>query len=118
MPAAYIARAESYTYFRKFTDAEKDYLKAIKLDPKHVYPYYELGRLYQDMGQDKQALVYLNKAKKIAPDYGLVYWALGFGYKKLRRYREAIASFKTYLELSPNAVDAEDIRQEIEFLKR
>ena len=118
MPAAYIARAESYTYFKKYTDAEKDYLKAIKLDPKHVYPYYELGRLYQDMGQDKKALVYLNKAKKIAPDYALVYWALGFGYKKLRRYREAIGSFKTYLELNPGAVDAEDIRQEIEFLKR
>jgi len=118
MPASYISRAECYTYFKKYKEAEKDYLKAIKLDPKHVYPYYELGRLYQDMGKDKKALKYLNKAKKIAPDYSLVYWALGFGYKKLRRYREAIRSFETYLELTPNAVDADDIRQEIDFLKR
>ena len=118
MTPAYMARAQCHRYFKSNTKAEDDYQKTIKLNPEYSLPYYELGRLYQEMGQDRKGMDYLQKARKLDPAFADVYWALGFAYKKARSRAEAIKNFKTYLELRPNAVDAQDVREEIEQLRQ
>jgi Tfp pilus assembly protein PilF len=67
-------------------------------------------------GDAKGALALLQKAKAAKPGYAPTYRVLGRVYKKLGDNGNAKKAFQKYLALSPNASDAETIREEIKKL--
>ena len=52
-------------------------------------------------------------AVRLAPNWPAAHYSLGLVYEKTGRLAEAIACFKEYLRLSPNAADAAQIRDRI-----
>jgi len=116
MIPALMARAEANRFFKKNKVAEKDYLAVLKLDNKNSLANLSLGDIYVDMGLDKKALQHLLRAKELDPTLAEVYNKIGYIQKKLRNNGAALSAFKTYLELKPNAIDANEIRNEIELL--
>lgn len=62
---------------RLFQDAEKDLLRATKLQPMAFEPYFEVGEIYQVMRQYARAKKAFDKAADLAPDHAEPLYALG-----------------------------------------
>ncbi|MDX6495223.1 MAG: protein-glutamine gamma-glutamyltransferase, partial [Gaiellales bacterium] len=66
-----------------------------------TYDLYQQGRAHLDRGDNAQATVALEKAKRREPDKASIREALGVAYLRLRRYREAAAEFEHILDAAP-----------------
>ena len=58
------------------------------------------------IGNNKGAVVDLNRAIELDPDYVDAYYNLGAAYLNLRRVEEAVDNYKKAIELNPNHTDA------------
>lgn len=77
----------------------------------------EIARTWQDY---EIAIQEFKQAAKFAPDWPEIYYNLGVVQQKVKLYGEAIENLNRYLELAPNATDADAVRDliyKIEFLK-
>jgi len=68
---------------------------------EETYDLYQRGREHLKRGDNAQATVSLEKAKRREPDKASIREALGLAYLRLRRYREAAAEFEHILEAAP-----------------
>src|SRR3954453_21024538 len=66
-----------------------------------VYDLYQRGREHMKNGDNAQATVALEKAKRREPDKASIREALGVAYLRLRRYTEAAAEFEYILDAAP-----------------
>jgi tetratricopeptide (TPR) repeat protein len=66
-----------------------------------TYELYQRGRAHLQRGDNAQAMVSLEKAKRREPDKASIREALGLAYLRLRRYSEAAAEFEHILEAAP-----------------
>ncbi len=66
-----------------------------------VYDLYQQGRAHLQNGDNAQATVPLEKAKRREPDKASIREALGVAYLRLRRYSEAAAEFEHILDSAP-----------------
>ncbi|MEW6109295.1 MAG: tetratricopeptide repeat protein [Nitrospirota bacterium] len=94
------------------------YSKALDIDPKNVDVRVDMGTCYRYTGRSDRAVEEYRKALKIDPDhlYGHKNLAVVLYYDFSDR-NGAITEFKKYLELAPNAPDADQVRQEIQKLE-
>ncbi|ACC98694.1 Putatively involved in type II secretion system [Elusimicrobium minutum Pei191] len=77
--------------------AEKDYLKAVKLNPNDAKILNNLGAFYIDRGQYYNAIIYLNEALRARPNYynalvnrGIAFYNAGEGIKAYNDFHKAI----------------------------
>jgi eukaryotic-like serine/threonine-protein kinase len=80
---------------------------AVKLNPKAAGYYVNLGRALQSNNKPDEAIAVFRKAIELDSKYPAGYINLGhalFGQKKL----EAVAAYRTAIELNPNDADARD----------
>jgi cytochrome c-type biogenesis protein CcmH/NrfG len=103
---------------KRFDEAINAYSNALRLDPSNVNVRVDLGTCYRRSGDAIKANEVYEKAIEMQPDHlhahrnrGVV---LAFD---LHRYAEAAKEFETYLKLSPNAQDKQQIRDIINELK-
>src|SRR3954467_8531774 len=71
------------------------------MDQQDVYDLYQRGREHMKNGDNAQATVALEKAKRRDPDKASIREALGVAYLRLRRYEEAAAEFEHILAAAP-----------------
>ena len=71
------------------------------MDQSSVYDLYQKGRAHLQNGDNAQATVSLEKAKRREPDKASIREALGVAYLRLRRYSEAAAEFEHILDSAP-----------------
>ena len=67
-----------------------------------IYDLFQQGREHLERGDAAQALVALEKAKRLAPDKASIRERLGIAYFRLGRFAEAEAEFRALLDLAPN----------------
>jgi adenylate cyclase len=65
---SFLARGYAHLASQRFPEAERDFLKAIELDPLLVRAYHYLGRAAQHQGKTDCALEYFEKAVELDPD--------------------------------------------------
>ncbi|MFH6991792.1 tetratricopeptide repeat protein [Flavobacterium sp. FlaQc-48] len=89
-----------------FTELEvsefPEWLKYYKQDENTIERLYKLGYLYNGWEECAKALDFLDKAKKINPNYKGLKVELAFSYNCLGRYQNAIDILKTAIKLEPN----------------
>jgi tetratricopeptide (TPR) repeat protein len=83
-------------------DALKFWLQAIKQDPSLVLAYMNIAHAYEEMGQELQSEVYLNKVLKLAPADARVYYSLARIYLCQEKWDEALAQYQLQLLLEPH----------------
>ena len=66
-----------------------------------TYELFQRGRAHLQRGDNAQATVSLEKAKRREPDKASIREALGLAYLRLHRYREAAAEFEHILDTAP-----------------
>lgn len=85
--------------------------------PEEAKKYYYRGQAALEIAKTNEdysaAINEYNEAAKLAPNWADVYFAIGQVYEKMGKYADAIQNYKKYLELSPNAQNAETVRATI-----
>ena len=115
----YEGRARRAQDEAKFGAAERDYLKAVKLDPKRVRVHGELAAVYERLGQYDRALRELEAVAKSGPDGASAY-------KEIARIQETYKSdsagaasyYRKYLKAQPKAADAKEIEKKLKTVER
>jgi predicted Zn finger-like uncharacterized protein len=100
--------------------AIEDLSKSVKLDPAQAPVWARLGAAFRDRGCDScktRAIGALQKATQLAPKEPSAFRDLGYIYKDDRKRVDAVAAFKRYLELKPEAADADTIKDDIFYLQ-
>jgi tetratricopeptide (TPR) repeat protein len=103
----------------RLDDAQKELLEAATLNASAVWPHYYLGLIYIQKKDLDDAQTQLETAKSLKGDNNipLLHRALGGIYAAKKMNSQAAAELEKYIQLSPDARDAERIRQTIAELK-
>lgn len=97
-----------------YSEAIVAYQKALELDPSNVDVRVDMGTCYRNLGQAEKAIEIYKQALQINPNHAFAWRNSGVVYYyDLHKNAEALAAFKKYLEVSPNAADAAQIKQTI-----
>ena len=100
--------------------AIRDFQKALAQDSNLVGVWTKLGIAYKDKdckGCRTKALDALKRATHVDPADATAHHELGYMYKDDGRRKEAIAEFRRYLELRPDAGDLSTVQDDIYYLQ-
>jgi tetratricopeptide (TPR) repeat protein/mono/diheme cytochrome c family protein len=109
-------------------DAEKQYKRALDLDPKYIDARYNLASIEATNQQWPEAVADFDKILKLNPDHKMARQHLGEVYflwadqlheagdrdQAVKHYQEAQEQFQAVLKIDPNSQDAKDALSEIQ----
>jgi cytochrome c-type biogenesis protein CcmH/NrfG len=101
---------------RRGAEAIKLYREVLKADPREVGVLYKLARAIHETQGGAAALPWYEKAAAADKGNPMPHYYLGYAYKEKGTRARAVAEFKAYLALRPDADDRDDVRREIEDL--
>jgi TolB-like protein/class 3 adenylate cyclase/Flp pilus assembly protein TadD len=104
LPRAHIILSYVYAFQAKYEPAVAEAERAIALDPNNADGYHRLAAVLNHFGErTTEAIELLEKAMRLNPRYPFAYaYQLGWGYRLVGRYEEAIAAQKQALLRNPN----------------
>lgn len=85
----------------KYTEAIKDFSRALDIDPVNYEAYQGLAGAYEDQGLLTEAEWTYKRAINMQPSNWIGYHSLGIFYKNHSRYADATAQFNKEIELNP-----------------
>src|SRR2546426_527424 len=100
--------------------AIRDFQRALTQDPNLPAVWTKLGIAYKDKdcrGCRTKAVDALQHATRVDPGDALAHHELGYIFKDDGRRRDAIAEFRRYLDLRPDAGDAPSVQDDIYYLQ-
>jgi tetratricopeptide (TPR) repeat protein len=89
-----------------YKEAEKNYKKAVEIDPKLSEGYYNLGILIYEQGNLDTAIKYFWKAIEVQSDLYLAYYNLGNAYRKRNELNLSLDCYKKAISLKKDFDDA------------
>lgn len=98
-----VKRGRTLLRLDRRVEAVADWRKAIRIDPGDVQANYELGKIAASGGDDKAALLYLEKVASSPDAPPEAFYQLGRVYKRLGRPRESALALKRFQELKQEA---------------
>ena len=99
---AFAVRGLLNTYLKNYRQAEKDYLKALKLNPGLRFARHNYGYLLWILSRSKDALIQFKIALELDPLSGVTNFGVGDTLSKLGEIDKAIDHFETCQELLPS----------------
>lgn len=103
---------------KSFENAVKAYKKYLVKNPKDDVAHFNIGRSYNKLNDDKEALKSLMQAVKLKPEDTEYQTELGSIYIKLAQYEEAVRALKKALELDNQNFEAESLLEKAEAGKK
>ncbi|HET9624712.1 MAG TPA: tetratricopeptide repeat protein, partial [Kofleriaceae bacterium] len=97
----------AYAGLAQFSEAVREYSKALDLCPDFVDLRVRLGNVYRDMGLHHAAITELEHAKQLRPDYLPARIHLGVTLFSLGRRDDAIAEWQAVLAIEPSHKSAQ-----------
>ena len=99
---------------KAFENAVKAYKKYLKKNPKDDVAHFNLGRTYNKLNEDPEALKSLQQAVKLKPEDSEYQTELGEILIKLAQYEEAVSALKKALKLDETNLQAEELLEKAE----
>ena len=114
----WIALGNALMDSHRYGEAVNAYQKALELNPRNVDVRVDMGTCLKNSGNPQKAIEEYKKALKINPNHVNAHRNMGVVLAfDLHDKKGAAREFEKYLELSPHAPDAGDIRQLVQELK-
>ncbi|MDD5687386.1 MAG: PilZ domain-containing protein [Elusimicrobia bacterium] len=85
--------AESYAMMKMYNESETEYIKILKINPAMFDALLGFGKLYANLNRNREAIVYLEKAKSASPQDWDTKINLGMCYEKEKKYDKALMEF-------------------------
>lgn len=96
--------------------ARESFEKALALYPRYANLPYGIGEIYASNGMLEEALSHYEMAARVKPDWPDPWLKLGFAHLKKNDVDNAVGALKRYLELAPDASQANEVRTLLESL--
>ncbi|KAA0889858.1 tetratricopeptide repeat protein [Oryzomonas rubra] len=96
---AHISLGNAYLQNKQYTQSEKEYKTAARLNPQNPVAVYTLGQQYVTQNRLSEAEAQFKQVQKLSPKDGNVYYALGQVYNKEGKYDEAVTNLEKSLTL-------------------
>ena len=93
----------TYYGLGRHDDAEKEFQRAMRLNPDDACPYSQSGSMYYDLGKYPQAIAAFKRAAALYPSYGN-FMGLANSYVYMRDYEPAVDAYKQAIQLDPKKV--------------
>jgi TolB-like protein/Flp pilus assembly protein TadD len=90
-------------YDRDFQGAEREFERALELNPRHTMARQWWGMTLSMMGRKDEAYTEFTRAVRLEPHWSLVHWGLAFFYWCERQFDRAIDECNEALELDPHS---------------
>jgi tetratricopeptide (TPR) repeat protein len=103
---------------KSFENAVKAYKKILAKNPNDDQAHYNLGRSYNKLNKDPEALKSLQQAVKLKPDDGEYQTELGVILIKLAEYEQAAAALKKAVAIDSGNLQAESLLERAEAGRR
>ena len=95
----------TYNGLGRHDDAEKEFQRAMRLNPNDACAYAQSGTMYYDLGKYQEAIAAFKRAVVLWPSYGS-YMLLGNSYVYTRDYEPSIDAYKKAIQIDPKNVRA------------
>jgi len=86
----------------KHAEAEKEFKRAIELDPNYPSAHQWYGEYLKNMGRFDEGIAEIKRALELDPLSPIIYAALATAYRDDHRYDDAIAQYQKSLEIDPD----------------
>jgi tetratricopeptide (TPR) repeat protein len=96
------------TYYYDFVGAEREFKRAIELNPQYARAHHTYGLLLTRLGRHDESFAQFRRALEIEPLSLLINKNYGESLFYARQYEESVAQFKKTLELDANFAPAHD----------
>jgi tetratricopeptide (TPR) repeat protein len=103
---------------KSFENAVKAYKKILAKNPEDDAAHYNLGRSYNKLNKDPEALKSLQQAVKLKPEDGEYQTELGVILIKLAEYEQAVAALKKAVAIDSSNLQAESLLEKAEAGRR
>jgi superkiller protein 3 len=100
--APLIALGESLRRKKRYSDAEKYLLDALKLDDKLWQAHFTLGRIYWETGDVKKAAQHIGQTLQLKPDFAEAHLFAGNILLRVNAPERALREYEEYLRLAPS----------------
>lgn len=90
-----------YTYEWNWTASEKEFRKALKLNPKYATAHHWYAFKLAGMGRHKDAIAEMKLARELDPLALIINAEVGWAYYFARRFDEAVEQYQKALEMDP-----------------
>lgn len=97
----YCNRANAEKAAGDFNSAERDYQKAVQIDPNYAEAHNNFGAFLLQRGRLDEAMVHFQKALQLNPDYAEGYYNFGLALVQKGRVNEAIDNYHKALKINP-----------------
>ncbi len=87
---------------RKSEAAKNEYEAALEIKPDYEAALMDLGNVYNDNGQQREAIDYYNRVAAVDPDDPDIHMNLGSAYKAMGDFESAVREYRTSLRLNPH----------------
>jgi tetratricopeptide (TPR) repeat protein len=101
-------------------EASKSFQRAIR-EGRGFQPEAHVGlaRVYEDRGQNEEAITqYQIAIKQLADSEPVIYQLLGAAFEKVQKYKESVAAYEKYLQLAPKGSLAPAVRSILDQVRR
>lgn len=121
---AWVSLGGLYSQTNQLEKSEAAFRKVVELDPDNAAEtFYNIGAVIANKpdlsdADNRKALEAFRKAVEIKADYAAAHREMAFAYLRANDAAGARAELQRYLELAPNAADAQDIQATIKSLKK
>ena len=97
----YITKGAIYSQMKRYTDAIREYNKAINEEEDLAAIYSSIAYEYENMGDYHNAIIYLKKVLEIEPDNESIIFELSFCFEITYMLEESIAYFTEFTDKYP-----------------
>jgi len=98
---AYINMGTLYARMERFGEALASFGRALEL-AEDCATHFNMGSTLYRMGDYKKAIIALDRAKKINPDFSPASLIMGLSFSRMGNHRAAEICFRTVIRLSPD----------------
>ena len=95
-----------HEYEWKFAEAEKEFKRAIELNPNYASAHQWYGEYLANMGRRDESIAEMNRALELDPMSLIINTTMGGMYYAARRYDDSLAQFRKVFDIDPNFLKA------------
>lgn len=108
-PEYIVSRGNVNRYMEQFTEAQRDFDAALKIDPEYIDATRGIAFLQIDQEDFEQGLATIETIIESYTQDSEVFYYAGWSLKNLERYDEAVNALEAAIAIDPEDVDAHDV---------
>ncbi|MBI4744765.1 MAG: tetratricopeptide repeat protein [Actinobacteria bacterium] len=113
----FITEGNNYFDGGNYKEAINSYQKALDIDSSNVDVRVDMGIAYFNLNYTDEAIREFKKATEVNPKHSKAWYNLGVAYKKKNDIPSFKNAWESFLKVSPDGLEAENVKKELESLK-